>query len=76
MRELSASLCRGSQRTVAEYAALNVCMTGSTLIPGMPVLNVVAGAVDAMQIATKDILYMFAHCSPKDRPHSVAPRGF
>ena len=35
LRELSASLCRGNHRIVAAYAALNVRMSGSALIPGL-----------------------------------------
>ena len=48
LRELSDSLCRGNHRIVAAYAALNVRMSGSALIPGPPVPTANAGAMDAM----------------------------
>ena len=48
LRELSVSLCRGNNRIVAAYAALNARMSGSALIPGLPVPTTDAGAMDAL----------------------------
>ena len=48
LRELSVSLCRGNHRIVAAYAALDVCMSGSALIPGLPVPTAADGAMHAM----------------------------
>ena len=48
LRELSISLCSGNHRVVAAYAALNLRMSGSTLIPGLPVPTADAGAMNAM----------------------------
>ena len=49
LRKLSVSLCRGNNRIVTAYAVrLNVRMSGSALIPGLPVPTTDAGAMDAM----------------------------
>jgi hypothetical protein len=48
LQELSIALCRGTHRVVAAYAALNTRITGSALIPGLPVPTTDAGAMDAM----------------------------
>jgi hypothetical protein len=48
LQELSISLCRGNHRIVSAYAALNTRITGSALIPGLPVPTADAGAMDAM----------------------------
>ena len=41
-------MCRGTHRIVAAYAALNARITGSALIPGLPVPIADASAMDAM----------------------------
>lgn len=48
LQELSVALCRGNHRIVSAYAALNTRITGSALIPGLPVPTADAGAMDAM----------------------------
>lgn len=48
LQELSISLCRGNHRVVTAYAALNARMTGSALIPGLPVPTTDASAMDGM----------------------------
>lgn len=48
IRELSIAVCRGNHRIVSAYASLNVRMTGSALIPGLPVPTADVGAMDAL----------------------------
>jgi hypothetical protein len=48
LRELSVALCRGNHRIVSAYAALNARITGSALIPGLPVPTADAGAMDTL----------------------------
>ena len=50
--ELSVSLCRGNHHIVAAYVARNGRMTGSAVIPGLPVPIADAEAMDSMCIAT------------------------
>ena len=47
LRELSVTLCRGNHRIVAAYAAPDARMTGSALIPGLPVVLLCAAADNA-----------------------------
>ena len=48
LRELSVYLCRGNHRIVAAYTALNARMSGSALIPGLPVPTADVSAMDAI----------------------------
>ena len=55
LRELSVSLSRGNHRIDAPYAALNVRMSGSAVIPGLPVPT----AYDGVWMLFKVLLLLF-----------------